>query len=122
MTFSKEIIEILDYIGSKFGIAIDWTSDNVMPYLQSLCEKYIQWEIATSAAWIIGMILLTGLCFLIAYVGRSIYLDDIMIPIGVFIGILGIAVISFQVYDIVTAITFPELKIYDFLKLKVGQM
>lgn len=128
MTFSKEIIEILDYIGSKFGIAIDWTSDNVMPYLQSLCEKYIQWEIATSAAWIIGMILLTGLCFLIAYVGRSIYvggsiyLDDIMIRIGVLIGIIGIAVISFQAYDIISAITFPELKIYDFLKLKMGQM
>ena len=122
MTFSKEIIEILNYIGSKFGIAIDWTSDNVMPYLQSLCEKYIQWEIATSVAWIIGMILLTGLCFLIAYVGRIIYLEEIMIPIGFLIGIIGIVVISFQVYDIVTAITFPELKIYDFLKLKVGQM
>ena len=122
MTFSKEIIEILDYIGSKFGIAIDWTSDNVMPYLQSLCEKYIQWEIATSAAWIIGMILLTGLCLLIAYVGRSIDLEDLMIPAAIVFGIVGIVVIGFQAYDIITAITFPELKIYDFLKLKVGQM
>ena len=45
MTVSSEIIEVLDYLGEKFGIAIDWTSNNVLPYLQTLADKFIKWEI-----------------------------------------------------------------------------
>lgn len=48
MTFSKEIITVLDYLAQKFGVAIDWTSENVMPYLQDLCSRYIDYEIYTS--------------------------------------------------------------------------
>lgn len=39
---SEEIIKILDHIGSKFGVAIDWTDKNVMPYLQELADKIYQ--------------------------------------------------------------------------------
>ena len=52
MTVSSEIIEVLDYLGEKFGIAIDWTSNNVLPYLQTLADKFIKWEISTSIVWI----------------------------------------------------------------------
>ena len=52
MTVSSEIIEVLDYLGEKFGIAIDWTSNNVLPYLQALVDKFIKWEISTSIVWI----------------------------------------------------------------------
>ena len=67
MTVSSEIIEVLDYLGEKFGIAIDWTSNNVLPYLQTLADKFIKWEISTSIVWIViaafimvGMIVLTN--------------------------------------------------------------
>ena len=53
MTVSSEIIEVLDYLGEKFGIAIDWTSNNVLPYLQTLVDKFIKWEISTSIVWIV---------------------------------------------------------------------
>ena len=53
MTVSSEIIEVLDYLGEKLGIAIDWTSDNVLPYLQTLVDKFIKWEISTSIVWIV---------------------------------------------------------------------
>ena len=36
MKVSKEIIEVLDYIGEKIGVTIDWTSDNVIPYVKEL--------------------------------------------------------------------------------------
>ena len=52
MTVSSEIIEVLDYLGEKFGIAIDWTSNNVLPYLQALVDKFIKWEISPSIVWI----------------------------------------------------------------------
>ena len=45
---SSEIIKVLEYLGEKIGITIDWTSENMMPYVQQLCEKFIKWETGTS--------------------------------------------------------------------------
>lgn len=45
---SDEIIKILDDLGQRFGIAIDWSSQNVMPYLQDLISRYIKYETMTS--------------------------------------------------------------------------
>ena len=36
--FSEQIIEVLNALCEKFGIAIDWTAENVMPYLTDLAE------------------------------------------------------------------------------------
>lgn len=60
---SEEVIKILDALAEKFGLAIDWTSANVLPYLQQLCGKYVTYEIATSVVWI-----LIGICLL--FVGK----------------------------------------------------
>jgi len=61
MEFSKEIIEVFEYLGNQMGIAVDWTSENVMPYITELCGKYIDWEIATSVAWfVMAFIMLLG--------------------------------------------------------------
>lgn len=56
---SEEIIKVLDALGEKFGVAINWTSANVMPYLQKLCGKYVTYKIATSIVWLlIGVFIL----------------------------------------------------------------
>lgn len=118
MTLSKEIIEILEYIGGKFGIAIDWSSENVMPYLQTLCEKYIAWETTTSIAWlVIGIIVvIAGLLSL------RFDLYGIQYSLLVIAGIIGIPVIIVEVFDIIKCSTFPELKILEFLKMKMEAM
>ena len=53
MTVSDQIIAVLNDLCEKFGVAIDWSSENIIPYLQALCEKYIHYEIATSIAYIV---------------------------------------------------------------------
>lgn len=58
---SDEVIKILDALADKFGIAINWTSANVIPYLQQLCERYVKYEVVTSIVWIlIGIVLLVA--------------------------------------------------------------
>lgn len=58
---SNEIIKVIDALAAKFGIAVDWTSANVLPYLETLCGKYVDYEIMTSAVWIvIGVLMLVG--------------------------------------------------------------
>lgn len=38
---SDEIIKVLDDLCERFGIVIDWASENVVPQLTVLCEKLI---------------------------------------------------------------------------------
>ena len=127
---SEEIIKVLDALGEKFGIAINWTSENVMPYLQQLCSKYITYEIATSVVW-----LLIGICLL--FIGKYLIektkqywkmyeekensdFDMIAIVFGMLAGcviIVGIIVILCQTMDIVTCVTFPEKMLIEEMQL-----
>lgn len=114
---SKEVIKILDALAEKFGLAIDWTSANVLPYLQRLCGKYVTYEIATSTVWMIFGI---GLLLFGNYMKNKAkpYLesgdaDDCdfgFILMGLSIGafIIGIAIIMNRTFNIVTCVTFPE--------------
>lgn len=57
----SEAIKLLDALGEKFGLAIDWTSENVYPYLQKLSGKYVRYELITSVLWLlfsVGLIIL----------------------------------------------------------------
>lgn len=126
MTISSEIIEVLDYVGEKFGIAIDWTSNNVLPYLQTLVDKFIQWEISTSILWIaiavfviamiIGLMNLKG----IREFNKEICDGILWIPAGIII--LGFfIVICVQIFDIVECNVFPEKVLYDFIEIMLNQ-
>ena len=50
---SEEIIKVLDALAEKFGLAVDWTASNVIPYLEQLCGKYVNYEMVTSIVWIV---------------------------------------------------------------------
>ena len=131
MEFSKEIIEVFDYIGEKFGIAIDWSSKNVVPYLQELCEKYINWEIWTSVAWIVICVLLfAGGIVAIKYAykklvewnknGCSRYdtdkdISDVLYIIGGVLIFASVVIVGINVFDIIKCVTFPEMKIYEYI-------
>ena len=126
---SEEIIKVLDALAEKFGLAVDWTSSNVIPYLNQLCDKYVNYEIVTSVVW-----LLLGIGFLFLakwllkktkyFYNEADYWDDACGVVCIFTGIgCGIAIITglimiiAQTFDIVTCFTFPEKIIIEELKL-----
>lgn len=39
---SAEVIKVFNYIGEKLGIAIDWTQENIMPYLEDLVARFVK--------------------------------------------------------------------------------
>lgn len=41
---SNEIIKVLEYLGEKFGVAIDWTQQNVLPYVQDLAGRFVKYH------------------------------------------------------------------------------
>ena len=123
MMISKEIIEVLEYIGQKFGIVIDWSNENVMPYIKQLCERYISWEIATSFAWLIAMILIMAILITLLVFSIKHKQEEAAFFISILIlfsGIICIPVIGKQIYDIITCKTFPELKIIEFIKYQTS--
>lgn len=56
---ADEIIKVLDDLSQRFGIAVDWSSQNMIPYLQTLGNKLVHYEIGMALMYItIGILLL----------------------------------------------------------------
>ena len=125
MTVSSEIIEVLDYLGEKFGIAIDWTSNNVLPYLQTLVDKFIKWEISTSILWIaIAVFIIVMTITLINLKGFREINEETYGMLGVLASLLILGffvVICVQIFDIIECNVFPEKVLYDFIKTMLNQ-
>lgn len=130
MNFSQEIINVLDFLCQKFGIAIDWTSENVMPYLEDLCARYISYEVFTSIAWMVAIPAITLIIGIITAIlhkkAKEVNWDfyDRAVPTFAIIfwiafGIMAfssICVICTQVFDIIECYTLPEKVILEYLK------
>ena len=114
MQFSNEIIQILEYLGEKIGVTIDWTNNNVLPYVEQLCEKFIKWEISTSLTWIIVAASLLVIAFLFAIFARN--LDGFQWFVFCVTLVISIIVICVQAFDVVECRTFPEKTIYEYLQ------
>ena len=122
MSFSSQFIEVLDALCEKFGIAVDWTSQNVMPYLTDLATRLVNYEIWTSVAWIV----ILGVAFVVIWkltknarkdfsFGNEEKCVGAWVACGI-IGIIFVVVACVEVFDIIRALTIPEVVIYGFLK------
>lgn len=130
MKLSEEVVAILDNVCAKFGVAVDWTSENVVPYLTELAGKCVKYELVTSIMWIAAFALLTLACFAGAFKCYKVYhkAEDCDVKEGVSwlgIGLMVSGVILFclsllvalvQTHDIIACLTFPEKIILTFVK------
>lgn len=126
---SDEIIKILDDLGRRFGVVIDWSSENIMPYLQDLMQRYINYEVMTSVMWIVvALIVIIGLSISIPVINKHAnkvleenHCSDWDVGkwfvIWIFIIIIGCFVICIicQSIDIITCYTIPEKMIFEYL-------
>lgn len=136
VTVADQIIEVLDDLCKKFGVVIDWASDNVMPYLLELMSKIVNYRLFCS--WVYFGIFLTlfiiGLLVLRKYF-KYINIDDATLkkdkrfipqwiyeyPLGTLITIV-IFEIDFlffmvvNIFNIGECYYFPEKAVFDFIK------
>ena len=68
----NKIIETLDYLGEKIGIAIDWTAENVYPQVLNFMARYKTYEIVIDIMWIL---IALSCCF-----GMYLYIKKIVVP------------------------------------------
>lgn len=131
----KQIINILNELGNKFGLAIDWSSENVLPYLNDLVDRYIRYEITSTVISIAVMLLCTialtvfGLKF-IPYANKKRKGDEksaslwefviiavsVVIAFGLFILIICIA---YDAFHLLECYTIPEKVIFEYLQTQL---
>lgn len=116
MSFSSEAISIIDYIASKFGIAIDWSSQNILPIIQDLAGKYITWEISTSIAWIMVAIIHEIILITLIRNDCKSWHSGVIAIFGGIIAVSLIPAVVIQIFDIIRCITFPELQIFQYIQ------
>ncbi len=124
---STEIIKVLDAICDKFGLAIDWTSQNVMPYVEQLCEHIVQYELVSSTIYTVLslVILVVGTVFCIRMF-KKIFKSSLCdidkvgaygctIVLLLIIYLIFFKTLTIQFEDAITAFTFPEKTIIEFI-------
>lgn len=116
MNISSQIIEVLDHLCYKFGIAIDWSQENITPYLKELAGKYISWEVATSTLWIwLGVAILV--LAIVLWIAEAItgFMDGFAFFLAFMMAVGAIALIMTQALDIMTCNHFPEKQIVEYI-------
>lgn len=108
---STEIIKILDAVCDKFGITIDWTSQNVIPDVEQICSHIVQYEFSSSVLYI----LIAILSIILAIGMYRIYGNKDYVGFSAIICIIASIVICHQFFDILAALTFPEKTIIEFI-------
>ena len=125
MNVSDQIIQVLDNLCEKFGLAIDWTSENVLPYITTLCTKLVTWEIWTSVAWMVFAVVASIIWIVILRVYRSAIKNSlsnagnlgIIACLGSMIIFIGtILTVGLQTFDIIKCVTFPEMFIFEYIQ------
>jgi hypothetical protein len=129
MNVSEQIINVLNVLCEKFGIAIDWTAANVLPYVQDLCGRVITYSIAKDIATIIFMIIgfIISL-FAFKFVFKKYkecdgYDDEGWLVASILSGIVFsgfciacLFVIPITTMEIIQACTIPELTIIEMVE------
>lgn len=128
---SEEIIKVLDELGKRFGVIIDWSNQNIIPYLQELLKRFICYRNITACVWIIISIAMTiSGVVIIKFLNKwrksenydsDYYADDEFLAIcgyifSICIIALGIALMIGNILGIAKNICMPEMVVYEYIK------
>ncbi len=102
--------QVLQELGKQFGLMIDWSNENIIPYLKELAQRVVQYEIWQSRFWlIIGVLaIILGIIFIILELKCVFDSDGFLFFIGIVLIIIGICIICFQINDILLCKYLPE--------------
>lgn len=130
MTASQQVIEVIDELCRRFGIVVDWSKDNVFPYVEELIGKIVNYELWTSVAWLV-MAIVSGYFIyrLLKWSAKGLkehnWMDNDPYCVGAIVGAFlaagAVVVFCQQVLDIVTCLTFPEKVLYEFISTMMSQ-
>ena len=125
---SEEIIKVLDELGKRFWVVIDWSNQNIIPYLQELLKRFICYRNITACVWIIISIAMTiSGVVMIRFLNKWIKSEDfnsdydneglaiVGYAFSICIIALGIGLIIGNMFGIVKNVCMPEMVVYEYI-------
>ena len=126
---NNEIIKVLDHLCDKFGIAIDWSSNNVMPYLQDLMVRITKYAIYTNILWLaMSILIISATAFALVKITKvarkSMYDWDFIIGISFLIGSIIIIIFfitgMYACQNLIEVNTVPEKYMIEMIRNNVS--
>ena len=112
---TEAFLKVFEYLTEKFGIVVDTTNTNILPYLQSLGDKIVAYEKSIAIMWIILGGFIAVLSLIIFFIGCAKDWDGfhwVVLIIGL---IIGIWIIIHNMYTYIGCVTFEEKIILDYI-------
>lgn len=124
---NNELVELLKELASQMGIAVDWTSENIRPYIMDIMNKLAKYEIFTSAIWILFLVIVIFIASKLLRMSHKKFKDEedyewdeavfggtaIVLSIVILIASVGIV---FECHDIGKALYMPEVLLIEQLR------
>ena len=115
---SDEIIKVLDDLGRRFGIAIDWTNSNMVPYLHQLGQRIVNYKLGISVFYlIIGILVMIVSIKAIKFIIHMCSDDDditvnlltmFIAPLSIVAGVIAFIFVCDCIENIIACMTLPE--------------
>lgn len=123
MTISSEITNILNDLGSRFGVVIDWSSQNVVPYVQDLVSRIAKLQMCNSIiALVFGIICLVVGIMCIRFFAKhwEDNIEEIMGTLVIIFAIMSLigvcTLIPIGIDGLTKAIYLPELTAIEYIQ------
>lgn len=105
---------MLQKLAEQFGLALDFSKENVIPYLQQLAERVVKYETCQSIFWLVfgTILLLVGIVMIVLAIKNVITWDEDtiigFIIVGFVLGLIGSFVVCQQISDLILCKYLPE--------------
>ena len=124
---NNELVELLKELANQMGIAVDWTSENIRPYIIDIMGRLAKYEIFTSVIWILLFAIIAFIAVQFWKIAYKKYKDEddyefdeesfFWISILLGLVIIGVVIgIVCQLSDIGEAIYMPEVLLIEKLR------
>jgi hypothetical protein len=133
METTNKVVEVIEVLCEKFGIIVDWTSENIIPYAQNLMDKVVSYQLGLSILLLCLIPLLTlGLFFAAMVLHKKADDVDYDMDYGItwasiilwalfIVGcIASLIIIIVETINIITCVTFPEKVFFDYIASMIG--
>ena len=121
----QQIINVLDDLSARFGVVIDWTSDNMLPYLEDLYSRLVKYLLLTK---IFGIVICAIILFIsVVYIYKFIKVTSVtswynMSAIAITIMVFAVCalfiaalVILILIQGIIGLYTIPEAGVLNYI-------
>ena len=61
MNLSEQVISILDDLSKRFGVVVDWSIENILPYAQDLCSRMAKYKLVTHTSTLILLVIMMSI-------------------------------------------------------------